>query len=289
MDLRNDPFNKIPRRGSWVLFFIQSIVSMIVVPIFIVVFSLSFINFVISTLIPSKSIQRALNRISSFTLFKVMLILFGEIHTNIKPTALIENYFEEEEIPRPREGDIIISNCISYISLFWYQYMYSPLFAFPVSNDKVVCKSFFPLFGKVISGTSIYKGTRISINQALKMAHDNHQPLVLFPEGGFTNGKSIIKFFNFAQKLKFDGKFFIYGLHHNNGIISPCVSGGDLSFHLIMMLGRFGTSLTILSALPQDIPKFDNEFVENSRKIMSTILKTPLSDLDIHYKPGYDA
>ncbi|EAX91037.1 hypothetical protein TVAG_344710 [Trichomonas vaginalis G3] len=206
-----------------------------------------------------------------------MLVLLGESNITLKPTALIPNYFEEEENIRPNAGDIIISNCVSYISLFWYQFVLSPLFVITSGPDYVVCKSFFPLLGDIFAGRKINHGKTMQFSTAIKIAKRNQQPIVIFPEETFTNGKYVIKFTDFTKKLTFDGKIFIYGISHSIGVMSPCCFESNIGLHIIMMLGRFGTSMRVFSALPQDIPKLDDQFIENSRNIMATILRIPTS------------
>lgn len=281
-----DPFAEVKTRKNNFLFILQFAAGVIKFPVFILLFSLAFLQFILSTLMPIYLLKNIIARIYSNTIVRVLLWMFGEKNIPIVPTPLCENYFENDEKPHPQAGDVIISNSLSYISLFWFQVQYSPIFVIPLTNaGTVVMHNMFTLFVYIMAGKSVQSGQKISIEKAIKKAKALGVPVVVFPESTSTNGKCLIKFYNFCgNKDLSDVHFHIFGITHKAGIISPFCTGRNPSFHLIMMLGRFSKSMKVYTVLPQDIPQYGDNFVDDSRALLSKILRIPLVNVSCSEK-----
>ena len=273
-----DPFLEDQRKKSRIALVFYVIAGLIKLPFFLIFFTLGFLQFIIASFIPIPLISLLITRFYSLTFIPLCLFLFGEFNIPIVPTALSENYFDREDVPKPRAGDIIISNSISYISLFWFQREFSPLFVIPVSNTgTVVIHSFYTLFLYMLGGKPPRTGNKIPMEKAINKAKRMSVPIVIFPEGTNTNGKCLIKFFDFCAKYDLSSSHFhIFCVSHRNSYISPFLVKMDPSLHLLLMLGRFSSSLKINTALPQDVPQYGPNFVSDCRALMGTILRIPL-------------
>jgi 1-acyl-sn-glycerol-3-phosphate acyltransferase len=273
-----DPFAEVKTRKNKFLFALQLLVGVVKLPLFILLFSFAFIQYIISTIMPINLLKNIVARAYSVTIVRLLLWTLGEKNVPIVPTPLCENYFENEEKPHPVAGDVIISNSISYISLFWYQVQYSPIFVIPLTNSgTVVMHNMFALFMYIIAGKSVQSGQKTTMEKAIKRARALGVPVVVFPESATTNGKSLIKFYNFCGDKELGGvHFHIFGISHKVRLISPFCTGKNPSLHLVMMLGRFSSSMKVYTALPQDIPQFSENFVVDSRALLGKILRVPL-------------
>ena len=273
-----DPFHH-PKslKISGVLIF-QFIIGFLKLPFFILLFTFAFIQFIIASMIPINFVSYVITRFYSVTCINLLLYLLGENKVSVVPTALCENYFEVEDKPKPKPGDIIISNSISYLSLFWFQKEYSPLFVIPLSNTGiVVTHSFFTLFTYILSDKSPQSGNQTTITKAIQKAKTMNVPIVIFPESVPTNGKCLIKFFDFCGKSDLSNiTFHIFGVSSRKCRISPFLGDMNPSLHFLLMLGKFSTTLKFYTALPQDIPQYSENFVSDCRGLLGTILRIPL-------------
>lgn len=254
------------------------IIAIFKLPLFIIVFTLSFIYALFSVFIPIKPIQRAAVRIFSSIFFKILLFLTGIFSVNEQPTPLVDTYAETQEANHPVPGDIIISNCASYLNIFWLHANYSPIFAIPIDQENVVIKSVYHLFGQILAGEPLTKGKTIKLNELVPKAKNNlKKVIVIFPEAAVTNGKSILAFKNFGSDCDFsDVHFHIYGFIHFGSYIDPNFTCGNGIYHFFMMIGRLFGGMKIKIALPQDVPKvdkgIDDKWIKRCRYIMSTIM-----------------
>ena len=290
MNKEINPFiDDIRKKNKWALFF-YFIIGLLKLPFFLIFFTLGFIQFIIASLIPFPFISLLITRFYSLTFIPLCLFLFGEFNIEIIPTALSENYFDREDVPKPRVGDIIICNSISYISLFWFQKEYSPLFVIPVSNTgTVVIHSFYTLLLYMLGGKTPQTGNKITMERAIAKSKRMNVPIVVFPEGTNTNGKCLIKFYDFISKCDLcDTHFHIFCVSHRNSYISPFRVKIDPSLHLILMLGRFSSSLKINIALPQDVPHFGPNFINDCRELIAAILRIPLVNVSSSEKEKID-
>lgn len=266
----------------------RTIVAIIKIPFFIIIFTFFFMSHLATQIIPSEMFKRIFTRGVSIVLFRFLLFLTGNVQIYEAPSPLGEAYFEITDLPNPCRGDLIICNFASYLNLFWLQYEYSPLYAIPISSDEVIIKSTFSLLASIWGNYPLSKGKTLTLGQALTFASKQYSPLVIFPEGIPSNGQQITKFFEFGSKVDFSNiHIHVIGFINKSTGISPNYvmdKKGNALFHLFMMLGRSFATMKVFHSLPQNIPSANNgidmEWIMKVRELLSKILDLPKVDAE---------
>lgn len=256
-------------------------------PVFMVLFLLSFCYVSISAIIPIRKIRTVAFPKVYTLIFRALLFLTGLYEISEQLTPLVDRYSEVAEDNHPKTGDIIITNCSSYLNLFWLQYKFNPIFVFPVSRSDVVAKGFFNLLFSILKCKPLTNGPRKNLNELIEISKKENRVLVLFPEASVTDGEHIFKFHNFGDGINLDDtNFHIYGFVHYDSRISPNFVKGNGFVHILLMIGRMIAGLKVKIALKQDIPKainnkIDDKWICESRKILSVITGLPLIEIDV--------
>ena len=255
-------------------------------PFMMVLLSLSYAYSIFATLIPFYPLKRFISNYPSSFLFRIILGMTGIFSVKEQPTSLADSYSENEDMTDPQPGDIIISNCASYLNLFWLQYKFSPIYVIPCDQENVYVFNVFQLLALILSGKKLTCKLKKTLPDVLKVASDKLRcPIVIFPEGSVTNGKFIINFMDFGNDLDTEKiRFHIFGFVHDKLYISPNFTFGNGFLHLFSMSGRFFSEMKVKMALPQDVKSFsskhiDSEWIERCRCIISKITCLSLFDI----------
>lgn len=282
-DPNTNPFVMQPTKERIPMFIACVIIAILKLPLFLLIFTLSFIYSLFTVFIPIRPIQHAAVRIFSSIFFKILLLLTGIFSVNEQPTPLVDTYAETQEANQPTAGDIIISNCASYLNIFWLHEKYAPIFAIPIDPEYVVIKSVYHLFGQILTGEPLSKGKTIKLCDLVAKAKNNlKRVIVIFPEAAVTNGKSVLAFKEFGSGCDLsETHFHIYGFIHFGSYIDPNFTCGNGIYHFFMMIGRIFGGMKVKIALPQDIPRVENgiddKWLKRCRYIMTTIMGVPCS------------
>lgn len=278
---KHNPFIPVSCNTNIVTVTVHFIIGLIKLPLFIILFSLSFLYYVIALMIPVPRIRKFINSTIVFILFRVMLLLTGYWSINQQPTPLVDTFVEPGEVNHPNPGDIIIANFSSYLNLFWLQSQYSPIFVIPVDANKMIRKNFYSLFLDIMAGDPVTKGKKTDLNKIISDARKYLVPVVIFPEQRVENGLGIIEFqeFGIGNDIT-DIHIHIFGFTHHFWDISPNFVTGIGFIHLVHMLGRIFCSMKIKIAMPQDVPaikeNIDKKWIISTREVLATILRVPM-------------
>ena len=263
-----------------VLVCVRFVVGILKLPVFFFLLSVTLFYYCIALIMPIR-VRTALIRILSKVSMKLFLVLFGHWYVSkevscLKNTALGAG---TDKVVSP--GDVIIANFGSYINIFWLQKEYTPLFAIP-AQEGLITHSFYSLFFHNLAGHGNDTGNLISFTKAVDTARTNGIPLVVFPEGILSDGKSVLPFRDFlgpseAKSLAFHIMGFI---HRGNGVSANHTSGSGIA-HLIWMLGRTFASMKVCVAAPSIIPMLDDmtrpEWINRCRRCLAGLLRVPLA------------
>ena len=278
-----------PQNFSKILFSspINLILAFVKFPFLMLFFTLSYAYNLFSTFIPIASLRRFISNFTSSYLFRIILALTGIFSVKEQPTPLIDSYSETEDILDPQPGDVIISNCASYLNLFWLQYKFSPLYVIPCDQTNVFVFNIYQLFALIISEKKLIVKLKKPLSDVIKIAEEKLKcPVVIFPEGSVTNGEFLINFMQFGNDIDTQKvRFHIYGFVHSKSSISPNFTFGNGFIHLFSMSGRFFSEMKVKMALPQDIRVLQNsqinkEWIEKCKHIMSKITSIAFFDIN---------
>jgi hypothetical protein len=274
----NDPFHPV-------VDILQITLAVAKLPLFILVFSLSFIYSAIGWIFPIAVIGRMISRTASGFFFRVILLLCGVLSTDVQPTPLIDTYSETQEVKTPGPGDIILVNCASYLNLFWLQCKFSPVFAIPVDATRVVVKNVYHMFMDILSSRDLRNGVPRDLGKVVHVAKTNLAcPVVVFPEAAVTNGRCLLQFQDFGGGINpSDLNFHIWGFIHQGGGVSVNFTSGSGYLHLFKIFGRFSGRMKVKACLPQDVPKTGSQqintaFIERARFVMGKIMRVRLAE-----------
>lgn len=280
-----NPFEKTSTFVHPAMVIVRIFVACLKIPLFIFIFSLSFLYYVLAMIIPVNEIRTVLIKINSKIFDRILLFLLGNVFISVEPTSIVDTFNELGEVDSVNPGDIIISNFGSYLNLIWFQMQYSPFFVVPYDSKSVIVYSFFTILVNSLSNHPMKKGKRASLEKILKIAKENRSPVVVFPECTPTNGSGILQFTEFGENIDFSKtKFHIFCFSHRNSGPSPNFTFGNGLLHLFKMLGRTMSGMKVKIALPQDVPHFKccitSDWLQNVRMVMSKILRVPLLSVD---------
>jgi hypothetical protein len=281
-----NPFAPDSRRPTAVWLLGVLLFAIMKLPLFLFLLSLGFIYTVLGSIFPVRALRRVIAHIYSRVIFQAVLFLTGLWSVHRQPTPLVDTYSDPQEIDDPGAGDVILSNCASYLNVFWLQCHYTPVFAVPVDADHVVVKSAFQLFFQIIAAADLRTGKPVPLAEVVAAARTRLKcPIALFPEAAVTNGRCLLNFQPFGGALDpAEVKFHIFGFVHGRATVSPNFVAGNGLWHLVTMVGRFFAAMRVKVALPQHIPRaaagrIDAEFIQTARKVMATIMGARLVDM----------
>ncbi|OHT07348.1 hypothetical protein TRFO_24536 [Tritrichomonas foetus] len=284
-----NPFIPIPsKRRNIIITIFQTILAIMKFPLFFMSFTLSFIYNMVASMIPIALLKRLVMQLTSKILFKILLFLSGLLSINPQPTPLIDTYSVPQEETKPKSGDIIISNCASYLNLFWLQQQFSPIFVIPCleSDSEVYVFSVYGLLMRILTVQPLRRHQKVPLSIVIQQSKQIKCPIVIFPEAAVTNGEYLINFRDFGKDVDVnDLNFHIYGFLHFGSSFSPNFTFGNSISHLFRMIGRPFSGMKIKMALPQDIPRtesnsIDSAWIAKCRSIMATIMGVKMVDVD---------
>ena len=263
------------------------IISLLKLPVFTLIVTLSFLYYILAMIIPVTEIRTTLIKINSKIFDRILLFLLGNVFIPKEPTPLVDTFNEPGEINQVNPGDIIISNFGSYLNILWLQMEYSPYFVIPCDSQFVVVYSFFTILVSSLANIPMKNGKKANLEKVIKIAKENRSPVIIFPECTPTNGTGIIQFAEFGENVNFpETKFHIICFSHRSSGITPNFTFGNGFYHLFQMLGRSMSSMKVKVALPQDVPQFNGiiskDWIQKVQIVMSKILRVPILSV------GYD-
>jgi hypothetical protein len=145
---------------------------------------------------------------------------------------------------------LIFLDHLSYIDLIYFYLKFSPVFTcVEFQDEKLILskKSFLEFFKIVCFGSkkNSNSSSLVKLSELMKESKKkNIGPILLFPEGSTTNGKSILKFQpifdeNFETTLKQENlNIHVIGIRYQFSHFSPCFHLDDFYSHLYHLLGQ---------------------------------------------------
>jgi hypothetical protein len=139
---------------------------------------------------------------------------------------------------------------LSYVDVIYFYLKYSPIFTFVEFQDEklILSKKSFVQFLKIVcfgSEKNLKPSSSLKLSELMKESKKNNiGPILLFPEGATTNGKSILKFQpifdeNFETTLKQENlNIHVVGIKYQFTHFSPCFHLDDFYSHLYQLLGQ---------------------------------------------------
>ena len=238
----------------------------------------------VSLVIPINIIKRLLHRYSSILCCGVSLLtLLGFSTIKSKHVDL-----EGKPIFNPNStfdhGDLIISNYVSFIELFYLNFKYSPTFAMVVkkkvesSGDCTFgvkpCGFFTALFHTLFGQYSETQTHEcLSLPEIVKQARDYRRgPVVIFPEAVTSNGRSILKFqtevFQDIEQVLKDNKNYqvrVIGFKYTYEEFSPAYHLGNFWVHFYKTLTQFSNTLNVANIY---LKEEDMRILEHSKYLV---------------------
>ena len=256
-------------------------------PIVFVILTYSFFCSLLTSFMPIPFIRYLLGKTVSSMTYLCIQFSFNLFNSRTETIPLVGLYRDEIDYVYPKPGDLVISNLNGYLGVFYLNYLYSPLFAIPIGEDKVRLYSGVQLAICIMLNyrlASVGKTTRLS--NAIKIAKEEYKTsLVIFPEGNCTNGDVVINFKDFSKNLELNNADIHLVAVRNSGLItSPAFTNGNSIFHMLSLIGQFGNEIMVWKALPQDVPKVkgnvDKDYIEKCRRIIAKLASIPLCNVN---------
>ena len=89
---------------------VRIFVALLKLPLFLLIFSLSFLYYILAMIIPINEIRTTLIKINSKIFDRILLFLLGNVFISVVPTPVVDTFNEPGETNSVNSGDIIISN-----------------------------------------------------------------------------------------------------------------------------------------------------------------------------------
>jgi len=271
---------QISKNNFFPIIIIRYIIGAIKFPLFVVLFMVLLLCYQITFFIPLQVYKNCFRRIFSYFTTKVMLILlgYGKIHQKLSSTEI---FGENGDFFDANPGDIIISNMNSYINLIWLQFEFRPIFVIPINKDQYIIKSFFGIFIDHIGLRDSSNGNVSSWDDVLIHSKNNQGPIIVFPEKRPSNGVSLREFVDLPiEEWHRSRTVHMIGFHHEVEGLSPCFVQGDGLLHLMQMLGRINSQMTVYMIDPSDTLKCRNS--NDLRTLLNQTIDTYDEQKNIH-------
>jgi len=281
-----------------------SILSLVRLP---VVFSLLFIIFlsnIIAKMLFISPIRRAFERLIDTTVTRTILFFLGFYWI---PTKFMKPFHPKSPLPTTtpgsyiKAGDIIIANHCSYVEILYLAFRFSPAFTSIPINWKgypkdvpFIVRNTFQAIMNVFGEPKDTQGT-MKLSEVIKYATSIGAPVVIFPEGGTTNGRALIQCLpvlgESASSIPIS-KINVLGFKYEYENFSPSFTVGNSFIHLFKLCKEFQNNLEVRYLSPKDLAlQIEEKGVENTEETvfsaLSTILRSNQTKLTIQDKQEF--
>jgi len=257
------PLNKEHSLSWYLIKVIGFIIGIAKIPfIFVILIWMVVMSGLSTILMPIPFLHRLFRRYTEFLGSRALLFLFGFFNVQSRVIRLQQQKNTPINTTSFNSGDVIVCNHTSYIDILYLSFKCSPIFAFgPNTYTKSV-----PIQGIVNIRTNIISALLESINdpirqpeqcipihEAIEIAQRYHAPLVVFPEGTTTNGKTLLSFvapiFDGFQLNKLP-TFRVIGIKYEYEDFSPTFTVGSIVKHSLQLCCQLSNNLEgrVLSA-----------------------------------------
>ncbi|CED84567.1 hypothetical protein [Phaffia rhodozyma] len=148
-------------------------------------------------------IHRPYCRVASAVWTRLILLFLGALRLDVKFSASTSRGKSDlKNTWKPKAGDLIVSNWVSWIELLWFTYKFDPIFVFPSEASSLGTPP--TVFTLPLSRTLLYTGytpstpptstIRETFSDVQTRAKQQDRVLCLFPEGTTSNGRGVLKF-----------------------------------------------------------------------------------------------
>ncbi|KAF0717336.1 Aste57867_2367 [Aphanomyces stellatus] len=136
-----------------------------------------------------------------------------------------------------KTGDVIVCNHTSVFDILYLAYRYSPTFAFPSDSSKGLVQTFglFQALMQALSPPLSTLSNPLKLQQVLANASG---PVVVFPEGTRSNGKSVLSFLPVLEDLPKTTRIHIVAIRFDFKAISPTHTCGSGLWHLCRLFSH---------------------------------------------------
>jgi len=192
-------------------------------------------------------------------------------------------------------GDIIISNHTSYVEILYLMFRFSPIFTYFISKDKseqvqfIVVNSFSKILEIMFDVKPKIENT-MNIKELIQYGKERNSPIVLFPEGTTSNGKSVLQCFNVMDGLNREQalKVNVLGFKYEFEDFSPSYTVGSSLKHLFILCCQFHNSLEVRYLATTEMESIVNENISESIcSSLTSILRVHKVSLNVNDKQDF--
>jgi len=254
----------------WIL---GPILAILRIPFVIIILLWALVMTLVSAIIPIPIAKRFFIRYTQAMGFRVLLFLLGFYWIQTRYVKLGRS----TRIPKNsagsdvKAGDVIICNHSSYIDVFFLAFRFSPVFTVVPNTwtdqppKGVVAKTrnlFGALWDAIVEPSYSYSpDNAIPLKQVIQQAKAQGAPVVIFPEGCTSNGKTFLSCVPVLDGVDIaPSSIHLVGLKYDYEDFSPCYSVGNFLFHFFQMCCQIYNSLEVRYLPTEDIPSSDQAF-----------------------------
>jgi len=256
------PFSSLNKEHS-ILWYIKKIVATLIgiskLPFVIVIIIWMLIMSLLGAILsPVPILHRLFRRYTEILGTRALLFFLGFMNLQFNVVRLQQQKSTPLKTPQVQPGDIIVCNHSSYIDILYLAFKFSPIFAFGPNNwPKTV-----PMKGAIVS----VKLTVISallevfrdperlpehcmpLHEAVLLARSYYAPLVVFPEGTTSNGKTLLSFVapvfdGYLGEKKQLPTCHVLGIRYECEDFSPTYTVGNPLKHLVQLCCQLSNNL----------------------------------------------
>jgi len=288
----------------YIKLFFGSILSLLrLVAIFSLLLVL-FISNLIAKAIVVTPLRRVFERIVDITITRTILCLMAFYWI---PTKYMKPFHPKSALPTGtpgshiKAGDIIIANHCSYVEILYLAFRYSPVFTSIPVNWKGYPKDVpFIVRSTIQAMMDVFNEPKeaqnaINLSQVLNYASSIGAPVVIFPEGGTTNGKALIQCLPVFGELSASipvGKVNVLGFKYDYENFAPTYTVGRSFVHLFKLCKEFQNNMEVRYHSPNDLSlqvqeKGPESLEETVFTSLATILRTSQTKLTVQDKQEF--
>jgi len=223
----------------------------------------------ISALIPLSIIKRFFIRYTQAMGVRVLLFFLGFYWVNTRYVKLGRNTRIPQDLPGSSisGGDLILSNHTSYVDILYLCFRFSPIFAVPPNTWKdeppkgivVPLSNIFSALWFSIAEPEYTSEDGVPLKELLQKAKEQGNPLVVFPEGCASNGKTVLSCVPILEGTDIQpSKIHLLGLKYDFDNFSPSFSVGSFILHFGQLCAQLYNNLEVRYLPNADIPPLED-------------------------------
>jgi len=201
---------------------------------------------------------------------RIILLFMGFWWISTETVSLSKSKREKTSWPAggliAKSGDIIICNKTSYVEILYLAFRFSPTFTvIPTDYEdskfipgKLIPRNLFQALYDCIYDPPYSIKQAIKLEDIISESRNYHNgPIVIFPEGTTTNGKTVQKFLPVFSGVDVKGlvsNIRVIGFKYEFEDHSPSFTVGSFFAHLFRLCCQFNNSMKVKYLQSEDIP-----------------------------------